>query len=93
VQDAVKKTCECFDIDPYVAISEGTLLATARPEKADAVVAALQSEGIPASVVGEIVPESEGIHTVENGTKRRLEHPRVDPFWIRFEEYLGKQSG
>ncbi|MBN1919428.1 MAG: AIR synthase family protein [Verrucomicrobia bacterium] len=92
VQDAVRKTCECFGIDPYVAISEGTLLATARPERADAVVVALEAEGIPASVVGEVVPESEGIHTIEDGKKKRLDHPRIDPFWGKFEEYLSKQT-
>ena len=93
LQDEVAKTCKCFDIDPYVAISEGTLLATARPAKAQAVVDALGAEGIPASVCGEVTPESEGMHIIENGEKRPLEHPRVDPFWGRFEEYLRKQGG
>ncbi len=32
------------------------------------------------------------MHIIENGEKRPLEHPRVDPFWIRFEEYLKKQA-
>ena len=91
LQDAVRKTCECFDIDPYVAISEGTLLATARRKSAKAVVAALADEGIPASIVGEAVPAKEGIHVYEAGRKRRLAHPTVDPFWIRFEEYLKKK--
>ena len=91
IQDAVRKTCSCFDIDPYVAISEGTLLATAKKRRAKAVVKALEDEGIPASIVGEAVPKREGIHVFEYGRKHRLEHPRVDPFWIRFEEYLKKK--
>ena len=90
LQDVIAKTCAVYDIDPYKAISEGTLLATVRPEKAHAVVAALESEGIPASVCGEVTPESEGMHIIENGQKRPLEHPKVDPFWIKFEEYLKK---
>ncbi|MFA4991726.1 MAG: AIR synthase-related protein, partial [Candidatus Omnitrophota bacterium] len=88
MQDEVKKTCECFRIDPYRAISEGTLLATVNKKKAGAVVNALKAEGIPASVAGEVVDEKEGICTVENGRKQNLEHPKVDPFWVRFEEYL-----
>ena len=90
LQDAVKKTCECFDIDPYVAISEGTLLASAKKKRAKAVVAALKSEGIPASIVGEAVSPKEGIHVIEAGRKHKLDHPRIDPFWGKFEEYLKK---
>lgn len=90
LQDAVKKTCECFDIDPYVAISEGTLLATAKKDKAKAVVKALGDEGIPASVVGEATPQKGGINILRRGKKERLDHPRIDPFWTKFEEYLKK---
>ena len=92
LQDEVRKTCECFNIDPYRAISEGTLIATVNKNKAQEVINALEEEGIPASIVGEVVPEKEGIYVFENDRKYRLEHPRVDPFWIRFEEYLKKQQ-
>jgi hydrogenase expression/formation protein HypE len=88
VQDEVKKTCECFGIDPYCAISEGTLLATARKDRAQDVVNALKREGIPASVVGEVTPEKEGNFVIEKGRKSKLEHPKVDPFWGTFEKYL-----
>jgi hydrogenase expression/formation protein HypE len=91
-QDVIRKTCECFDIDAYRAISEGTLIATARPENADAVVEALRRENIPASIIGEILPEGKGITVSEGGRVFKLDHPKVDPFWIRFEEYLKKQS-
>lgn len=92
LQDAVRKTCLCFDIDPYCAISEGTLLVTAKKNRAKAVVKALNDEEIPASVVGEAVPQKEGIHIIEKGKKRKLEHPRLDPFWAKFEEYLKKRG-
>jgi len=92
MQDEVKKTCECFDIDPYRAISEGTLIATAKREKAKAIVAALKKKGIPSSVVGEAVPAKEGMNIIDGKTKYKLEHPRVDPFWGKFEEYLKKSS-
>ena len=91
IQDEVKKTCECFNIDPYSAISEGTLLATAKKKKANRIVRALGDAGIPAGIVGEAVPEREGMHVYEAGRKRKLVHPKVDPFWIRFEEYLKKK--
>ena len=90
IQDVVKKTCECFEIDPYCAISEGTLLASAKRNRAKAVVAALENEGIPASIVGEAVNVKNGIHTYNKSVEKKLEHPKIDPFWGKFEEYLKK---
>jgi len=90
VQEEVGKTCACFGLDPYQAISEGTLLATVKRNRAQAVIRALRSAGIPASVAGEVVPEKEGRHYFKNERRYRLEHPRVDPFWGKFEEYLKK---
>ena len=90
IQDVVKKTCECFGIDPYCAISEGTLLVSAKKNRAKTIVRALEDEDIPASIAGEAVPFKNGIHVIRNGRKERLGHPRVDPFWIKFEEYLKK---
>ena len=90
LQDEVKKTCEFFGIDPYCSISEGTLLAGAKKNKAKAVVKALEDEGIRASIAGEAMPAKDGIHVYSNGRKEKLEHPRVDPFWGKFEEYLKK---
>ena len=92
IQDVIKKTCECFDINPYKAISEGTLIATVEPEKAEAVIKALKKENIPASIIGEVLPKDKGIVIIDGDKKYQLEHPRIDPFWIRFEEYLKKQS-
>jgi len=90
LQDEVKKTCECFDIDPYISISEGTLLATAKMNKAKEVIKALEAEGIPASVVGEATEAKKGIQVFEKNRKYKLNHPKIDPFWGKFEEYLKK---
>ena len=92
VQDAVKKTCECFGIDPYVSISEGTLLATARPGSAEKVVEALRRNGIRASVAGKVTDRDDGVRLVEGSSERELTHPETDPFWPKFEEYLEKQK-
>ena len=90
IQEEVKKTCECFDIDPYSSISEGTLLATVKKNKAKAVVRALKEQGIPASIAGEAISNDKGINVIKNNMKYKLEHPKVDPFWGKFEEYLKK---
>ena len=90
IQDEVKKTCACFDIDPYISISEGTLLATAAKHEAQDIVDALAKENISSSIAGEVVPEKEGLYVFEKDKKYKLEHPKADPFWAKFEEYLKK---
>ncbi|MGQ9560531.1 MAG: AIR synthase family protein [Candidatus Oleimicrobiaceae bacterium] len=92
VQEIVHQTCAVFDIDPYKAISEGTLIAVVRKEKADQIVAALQEAGIVSSIVGEVVPAEEGLILFDHGVAFPLQHPRVDPFWTRFQEYLAMQT-
>ena len=89
--EEVQKTCACFGIDPYIAISEGTLLATVQHQKAPAVIAALAEEGIASSIVGEVVSEKEGVRVFDGSGSYQLEHPKEDPFWAVFEEYLKKR--
>ena len=91
-QDAVLKTCEVFDIDPYKAISEGTLVAAAKPDRTDEILKALDAAGIPASVVGELTEPDTGVVVIDEEGRHPLVHPEIDPFWGKFEEYLGKQA-
>ena len=91
IQEEVRLTCKYFGIDPYKSISEGTLLATANNKKAKTIVAKLADEGIPASIVGEVTSRSSGMQIFDGNKKYPLEHPRIDPFWGKFEEDLGKR--
>ena len=84
VQDAVRRVCDLFGIDPYSSISEGTLIVTCRPHKAREVLQRLSDKGIPVSTVGEIVDAREGMRFFEGGISRDLVHPKVDPFWSAF---------
>jgi hydrogenase maturation factor len=92
-QEIVLRTCEVFGIDPYSSISEGTLVASVRPDSVDAVIAALDSKSIPASVVGELGPKGSQVLVRDEQGEHPLVHPEVDPFWGTFEEYLQKQGG
>ena len=92
MQDEVRKTCACFGINPYISISEGTLLATVHKNKAQKVVRALEKEGIPSSVVGVVTPKAKGLFIFDKNKKFKLDHPRTDPFWAKFEEYLEKRQ-
>lgn len=84
VQDAVQKVCELFKIDPFTSISEGTLIITCRPEKANEIVQRLNDKDILASVVGEVTDAEQGCHYFEDNKKFELVHPKVDPFWSAF---------
>ncbi|WP_049902664.1 AIR synthase family protein [Halococcus agarilyticus] len=85
LQPGVEAACEFFDIDPWIAISEGTLLLTVAPEGVDGVLDALDDEGIPAAEAG-VVTEGSGV-AVDGET---IDHPEHDPFWSTFDEYMGK---
>jgi len=86
----VKAICKHFKMDPYTAISEGTLLITAKAEYAQKIVDKLKKNNIDSSIVGTVVKKEKGIMIVENGKETKLEHPRIDPFWSAFAEEMKK---
>jgi len=85
VLPGVEAACDFFDIDPWISISEGTLLATVDPSGVDDVLAALEGEDIPAAEVGEV---TEGSGLVVDGEPTA--HPGADPFWAAMAEYMQK---
>jgi hydrogenase maturation factor len=90
VPEEVGKVCALFGIDPFTAISEGTLVLTCRKHRTAEVLARLSAKGIAAARIGETLPEAEGITLVESGRARPLEHPRVDPFWAAFGKAMAE---
>jgi len=88
VSEEAEKICALFGMDPYSAISEGTLIITCRPHRSDQVIAALQRRGILAAAVGSVTSRELGIRLIEKGQDRPLVHPQVDPFWDAFRRAL-----
>jgi hydrogenase maturation factor len=84
VPEEVEKVCRLFAIDPFTSISEGTLVLTCKKNRTAEILARITAKGIAAAVIGETLPEAEGIALVDAGRSRALEHPRVDPFWAAF---------
>jgi hydrogenase expression/formation protein HypE len=84
VRPEVRAVCDHVGMDPYTAISEGTLIATLAPGRADGYVEALTGAGIDAAVVGEIRALDEGRTVVRSGREEPLTHPGLDPFWGAF---------
>lgn len=90
VRPEVEAVCRAVDIDPLAAISEGTLLATVRPQSVDQVLGVLAQAGIEASVIGEMVPMERGLVRTAATGDRPLVHPQVDPFWAAFGKALSQ---
>jgi hydrogenase expression/formation protein HypE len=84
VRPEVREICDHVGMDPYTAISEGTLIATVVPGRADAFVEMLAGAGIDASVVGELRPPGESHRIEVHGREEALTHPGLDPFWGAF---------
>jgi hydrogenase expression/formation protein HypE len=80
----VAAVCGHTGMDPYHAISEGTLIATVVPARADAYLAALADGAIEAAVVGQVLPPDAGRTLIRDGVEESLEHPGLDPFWGAF---------
>jgi hydrogenase maturation factor len=93
VRPEVGAVCDHVGIDPYVSISEGTLIATVVPARADAFVRALASAGIDAAIVGEVTDAAAGPVLVTADGERPLEHPGLDPFWDAFGRWAREAAG
>jgi hydrogenase maturation factor len=90
--EEVEKICRLFEIDPFSAISEGTLVVTCKKEKTEALLSCLAEKEIRSAVIGETCPQEHGITLLEGSREIPLEHPRTDPFWKAFGEALAAEA-
>jgi hydrogenase expression/formation protein HypE len=88
VRPEVAAVCAAAGIDPYFAISEGTLVATVRPQHADGLLAALAKANITAADVGEVLPAGAARTMLDvDGREVALTPPRLDPYWEAFARW------
>lgn len=80
VGDGVRELCEYFDLDPWTASSEGSVLIAVDPSGVDAVLDALDTADIRAAAVGRV---TDGDEVLVDGTP--IEAPERDPFWPAYE--------
>jgi hydrogenase maturation factor len=93
VRPEVRAVCDHAGMDPYLSISEGTLIATVVPGRAEAFLGALEAAGIEAADVGEVTERSRGRVLVTEEGERTLEHPGLDPFWGAFGAWTAEAAG
>ncbi len=84
VRPEVEAMTSILRIDPLISISEGTLLLSVTADRVDAVVAVLRAQHIDVTVIGRMLPLTEGRWRTHRGVRQLLIHPRVDPFWEAF---------
>jgi hydrogenase maturation factor len=91
VSDVTLKICSLFEIDPYISLSEGTLVIAVRRDKVDELIRVLKSKGIEAAEVGYLTDPSEGFWLEsEDGSKEELAYPENDPYWIAYANAIKK---
>lgn len=79
--DEAKRICDLFNLDPYVTLSEGTLIATVKPEKAEEVLVAFKNKGIRAKIIGKVMNRQNGRWVTKDNRRKPLGKPPIDPYW------------
>ena len=82
----VAAACTMLGVDPYWTLSEGTLIACAGPERAAFVLHELEADGIPAAIVGEVLPGKGKLWVAEpEGGVSTFDTPQPDPWWPAYD--------
>lgn len=86
LSDDVRALCAALGIDPFTAISEGTLIATVRSDRARAVVDEITEAGIEVADVGEVIGGEGRVWLTEPGGEvTRIDEAPADPWWPLWE--------
>jgi hydrogenase maturation factor len=82
----VAAACAMLGVDPYWTLAEGTLVACAGPDRAPSVLQELEADGIPAAIVGEVLPGRGKLWVAEpDGAVSTFESPQPDPWWPAYD--------
>lgn len=85
LDDDVRGVCDLLGLDPYTSLSEGSLIACVRPERAAAALASLGAAGIAAAEIGEVVAGGGVLHVAEpDGRSTTLRTPPADGYWAAY---------
>ena len=89
VHEETRVICEALNIDPLRTISSGSLIISAKPEKAEEMVESLSFKGVQASIIGKAVERGEGLYILRrNGALMDLSNPVQEQLWIALKKVL-----
>lgn len=83
IRQETVEICEFFDLNPYQLISSGCMLIGTK--KGNALVAALEKEGIPAAVIGRAIRGNDKV-VLYDEERKYLEPPKSDELYKAFEQ-------
>jgi HAD superfamily hydrolase (TIGR01509 family) len=63
------RVCRLLDVDPLGLIGSGSLLIACRPDTAEALMAAIEAEGIPVAWIGDVSAHGQGVKAHHNGER------------------------
>lgn len=90
ISQETREVCRLFQIDPFVSLSEGSLVIASRPERTSKVLNKLSSEGIEAQVLGRLKSKTQAVYGVSSKGRVRLRYPKEDPYWKAFWKAVRK---
>ena len=95
VSEESSAVCAAFDLDPLVTLSEGTLVATCRPDRVEEALRALSRNGIDGFRIGRAGGRRGGegrlYLSLAGGRGREFVPPKYDPYWRAYAD--GVENG
>lgn len=79
IPEVTQKICNYYNINPLRLISSGTMLVTVSPDKLDRLIQALEEDGIPCAVIGEIT--SKDVYLERRGRLTYVTPPDSDDLY------------
>ena len=84
VGEAPRKIAELFEIDHRFCVGAGSMIIAVKPGCEEKLIKHLESESIPATVVGEMTENSSGRKIMEDGEEKEFSFDGTDPYWAAF---------
>jgi len=72
VLEETRAICKLYGLDPLGLLASGSLILTLEPEEAEKLCQIYKENGVRCSIIGEVVPQEEGIKIVEEGRESNL---------------------
>ncbi|MHA1321913.1 MAG: AIR synthase family protein [Candidatus Helarchaeota archaeon] len=81
IKNETLEICKIFNLNPLRLISSGTLLMSVKPRALNKILSELNSQKIPASLIGEIIEEKRiSLHS-KDGTVEKITDQNQDQLW------------
>jgi hydrogenase expression/formation protein HypE len=91
ISETTEKICQLFEIDPYISLSEGTLIVAVKEGKVTELINLLAENGINSAEVGYLTESSYGFWIEEpDGSRIELVYPEADPYWNAYINAVNK---